>query len=48
MVQPGGVANLLQGSMANALQAIKDPVLREQLTRLTGKALAEEAPSDDT
>jgi DNA-binding MarR family transcriptional regulator len=46
-VQPGGVAQNLQG-MPEALRTIKDPALREQLARLTGKVLAEDAPADDT
>jgi biotin operon repressor len=48
-VQPGGIANNIannvQVTMADALQTVKDPALREQLARMTGKVLAEDATS---
>jgi DNA-binding IclR family transcriptional regulator len=47
-IQPGGVANNLSGSMANALQSVKDPVLREQIARASGMSVAEEAVPNDT
>jgi DNA-binding IclR family transcriptional regulator len=47
-IQPGGVANNLSGSMANALQSVKDPALREQIARASGMRMVEDAESDDT
>jgi len=47
-VQPGGVANNLQVTMAEALNTVKDPSLRAQLARMTGNLLVEDAPKDDT
>jgi len=47
-VQPGGVANNLQVTMAEALNTVKDPGLRAQLAKMTGNLLVEDAPKDDT
>jgi hypothetical protein len=47
-VQPGGIANNVQVTMADALQAVKDPALREQIARMTGNLMGEDATPDDT
>jgi hypothetical protein len=51
-VQPGGIANNIANNvhvtMADALQTVKDPALREQLSRITGKMWADDPTGPDT
>jgi DNA-binding transcriptional ArsR family regulator len=46
-VQPGGIANNAVTQTAEALQSIKDPALREQLSRLTEKVLTDDPSAGD-